>query len=1127
MTGKTSKLKYIGKPLPLKSSETKVRGEALYAGDLEFPDMLEGAILRASHPHAKIVSIDTSKAAALPGVEAILTGADLPSIKYVHLPRYSDRYLLARDKVRFSGEGVAAVAATSREIARKALSLIEVRYKELRYAVDSDTALKKRFPEINLGPGGSFAKNLALRFNRDFGDVKGGNEQAAFILEGMYRSGVSAAVCLETSVTVARFDAKSTHLHLWTSSLTPSILCTEVAEVLGLDRKKIHIEPITVGGRASGKSHVGEHEAIAAYLAMQTKRPVRMNLTRHEEFMSSVSDLGAVMHVRHAVDGDGNILARSSSLTLDMGAYSAFAPAYLIAGRQLTACLYRVGAAHFDCRLAYTNKSSGGNRVGMGMPQLTWAIEDQMDQIADTLGKDRLQYRIEQASLRGDVTPLGWEIRGCEMAACLETVASRIGWRQARERSTPYRGIGIASMVHPSAGVLFGEGAESRASLELQPNGRFKLGTPIAETDTWRRTLLVQISAEVLGVPPGLIDSVHMPAQVSSDAGDLASQELYLASAAAAQAAKSFREKLRKSVAKRLGVSREEIFLDGRGVRSKTTAHIVLKFTEVFDQCGALRGNGSYASSSPHPDPYTGYGNFSPAHAFGAQAAEVEVDPMSGKVRVLRVIAAQDVGCLMNPSAFEACTREGIMEGIGIALKGEILYESGRPFTTSIAEHPVPRFEDVPEVSVVAVASESSASPFGIKSIGDGAVNATVAAIGNAIADAIGERLADLPFTPDRVLALIARLDTRGSASTKPWTRAKNLRDAAASLLYPKLVLPAKRKLFAKFPAAEPDLVEYDYALPHTLSEAIELLLKSETPVKIRAGGTELQPGINQGVYSPGLVVDISRLKELKHIELTNKYLRIGAGASLREVASHAQVNRLFPVLAEVIGQIANPQVRSVATIGGNLCQQKQCGYFRNRFPCHKTQAPGAPCFAIAGDNRQHSIFGKGACPSPCPSDMAPILDVLDAQLVIGSSVGQRRTSIQRFYRGPGEAKLDPDELVVAIEFPLSASSRRNAFEKFASFQSHFADASVAVSLHLFRGLITRASVSLGAVSPLPERACIAERMLVNAKPTQALIREAAEATVRGALPMSKNRHKVHLLLSLAEKALNQALWRG
>lgn len=1111
--------------MPLKSSDTKVRGEALYANDLEFPDMLEGAILRSSLPHAKIVSIDTSKAAALPGVEAIVTGADLPNIKYVHLPKYSDRYLLAQDKVRFSGEGIAAVAATSKEVARKALALIEVQYKELRHAGDPNTALKKRFPEINVGPGGSFGKNLALGFDRDFGDVKGGNEKAAFILEGTYRNGVTAAACLETSVTVARFDAKSKSLHLWASSLTPSILCTEVAEVLGLDRNKVHIEPIAVGGGASGKSHVGEHEAVAACLAMRTKRPVRMNLSRHEEFMSGVSDLGAVMHVRHAVDGDGNILARSSSLTLDMGAYSAFAPAHLIAGRQVTACLYRVRTAHFDCRFAYTNKSPGGHRAGMGIPQLTWAIEDQMDQIADKLGKDPLCYRIEQASRPYDVTPLGWEIRECEMAACLETVASRIGWRQAREHSTPYRGMGIASMVHPSAGVLFGEGAESRASLELQPNGRFKLGALIAEADTWHRTLLVQLCAEVLGVHPRLIDPVHMRAQVSSDAGDLASQEIYLASAAVAQAAKSFREKLRRALAKRLGASREEILLDSRGIRLKRTSNSVLKFSEVFDQCGSLRSKGAYASSTPHPDPYTGYGNFSPAHAFGAQAVEVEVDPMCGKVRVLRVIAAQDVGRVMNPSALEDRTREGIMEGIGIALKEEVLHESGRPFTTSISEYPVPRFEDVPEVEVVAIPSESSSSLLGIKSIGDGAANATVAAIGNAIADAIGGRLTELPFTPEKVLAAITRLDTRRQAPTMPWTRAKNLRDAAARMLYPKLILPAKQKLFARFPAVEHHPDEYEYELPQTLSEAIRLLLKSEAPVKIRAGGTELQPGINQGVYRPGLVVDISRIDELKHIELTNKCLRIGSGASLSQVAGHAQVDGLFPVLAEVIGQIATPQVRSVATIGGNLCQEKQCRYFRNRFPCHRTQGPGAPCFAIAGDNRQHSIMGKGSCPSPCPSDMAPILDVLDAELVIGSSAGERRTTVQSFYRGPGEPKLDPDELLLAIELPLPSSSRRNAFEKFAPYQSHYAEVSVAVSLRLFRGLITRASLSLGAVSPVPERARIAERMLVNREPTEALIREAAQATVHGALPMRRNAHKVHLTVSLAEKALNRAVW--
>ena len=1124
MARKSNKLNYVGQRLPLRSSEAKVRGDALYAGDLEFPDMLEGAILRSRHPHAKVLSIDVSQASALPGVKAVITGGQLPTIKYMHLPRFSDRFVLARDKVRFYGEGIAAVAATSREVAMQALELIDVQYQELPYAEDPGKALRKRFPEINSGPGGSFEKNMALRFDRNFGDVADGTERAAFIVEGTYRNGMTAPACLETSSTVARFDASTGDLHLWTSTLTPSIVCAEVAEVLHLDRKSVHINPIEVGGGVSGKSHVGEEEAIVACLAMQTGHPVRMSLSRKEEFMTGNTDLGSVMHVRHAIDRDGSILARSSSVTLDMGAYSAFAPAHLIAGRQVTACLYRVQAAHFDCQFAYTNKSPGGHCAGMGVPQLTWAIEDQMDQLAEKLGKDPLEYRIEQSSRSGDVTPLGWEIQSSEMAACLETVATRIGWRQARDGSTPFHGVGVAAMVHPSAGVLYGEGAQSKAMVELCPNGRFKLGTLIAEAGTWHCTTLAQMCAEVLGVDPGLIDVEHLHADISSDAGDLASQELYLASVAVVQAAESLLDKLRNAVATLLGEDEEKIILDGRGIRLHGSRRIPLRLSEVFDRCGSLRSTGSFVSSTPHPDPYTGYGNFSPAHAFGAQAAKVEVDPLTGGVRVLRIIAAQDVGRVVNPSALEARIQEGILQGIGMALMEEFRVERGRPITTAFSDYQVPRFDDVPDIEVVAIESNQSEGPFGLKAVGEGAMNATIAAVGNAIAHATGVRMGELPFAPDRVLAALQRRGALAPVSSVSWTRPRSIRDASARTLYPRVVFPVKEKLFAKFPPVERSIAQYDYLLAKSLNEALEHLLKSQMPVKIRAGGTELQAGINQGIYRPALVVDVSRIKELKHIELTNNCLRIGAGAGFSQVAMHEQVNALFPVLAQVTGAIATPQVRNMATVGGNLCQEKQCWYFRNAFPCHKSQGPGCPCFALAGDNRQHSIMGSGPCPSPCPSDLAPVLDVLDAELVIGSAASERRTNVQSFYRGPGEPKLDPDEMLLAIELPLSSSSRKSAFEKFSPQQTHYAEASVAVSLRLFRGLITRARISLGSVSPLPERAHIAERMLVNREPTDALIHEAALATVRGAMPMSRNGHKVDLVVGLAEKALSRVV---
>ena len=1133
--------------MALDDNEARVRGEALFTGDLKLEGMLYGAILRSPYAHAKIVSIDTTRARALDGVEAVLTSRDLADVKYVHMPRFSDRHVLAQDKVRFHGDEVAAVAASDQQQARRAIALIDVEYQSLAYAETSKRALRRYFPGINGGPGGGGPgggrnKNLATTFARDHGDVDASDARASLHLEGQYEHGASLAACLESSGTLAHFDEASQTLKVWTVSQAPFVVRWELAEVLQLEREQIQVMPVSVGASPSARAYCGEHAAIAAALSMASNRPVKLMLAHHEDAATSRADPRQEIKLRQSLDSDGNILARGVSVLVDHGAYASLAPAHLIAGRQIAAGLYRVQTARFDWRLAYSNTLAGGRYPLLGLPQMLWAIEDQMDRAAAALDMDPLDYRLRQANRLGDVTPLGWRVQGAELSACLAEAAQRINWKE--KGKVPYRGLGLAACVWPSAGVLRGEDVSCEVALELQANGRLLLAVQWVTADGLQNRLVRQMCARALNLSEHLIDVVATGGEQAGQSMLAPHDETVVLVDAVGDAAQRFLSRLRGGLSTAIGMAADEILLDGDGIKFSKGRRKPPTLAEVHSAVGACASVGTAPRSVLQTQ--AGEADLSELLSFGAQAAEVEVDPLTGSVRVRRLVLALDLGEVLDAPGIEAEVRRGLMDGLGMALGQCMRYDAGKPVTTSPSQLGVPRFHDMPRLEIVCVPSQSTAGPFGAKATGESAAHAAMAAIANAVADATGERVESLPITQEKVLAALGSASLKGNSSkdkspkdespkdspsdqvpkdawqeipTYAWAEAGNLRDAA---LRGVLTRPLVRR-----PMPPPDTEDFSYVVARDVAEALESLLFSDVSTKIRAGGTDLTPGIKQGVYRPQLVVDISRIDKLRGVVRTHNCLRIGACTSLSELQAHPEILRLFPVLAEGARKIANTQVRTLATVGGNLCQQKQCAYLRNAFPCRKLTGSGHTCFAYSGDHHQHSIMHTWPCAAPCPSDLAPLLDVLDAELVIASKSAERRVSMAGFYRWSGEPKLAPDELLLAIELPLSASPRSTVFEKRAQSFADFASASVAVSVGQLQGRVESSRISLGGVSPFPERAHLAERLLVDQKPSDALLREAARATVRGALPMRMNANKVPLVVDLAERALRLALKGG
>lgn len=1119
-------LRHIGKsPAPQKEAVAKVTGRAIYTHDFALPGMLWGAMLRSPHPHARITAIDTKRAAAMPGVRAVLTGAQA-DVRYLHMsPRYADRYPFARDVVRFVGEEVAAVAADTLEQAQAAAAAIEVRYEQLTPVYDVHESIAPGAPVIHQKEG--LPPNVAQHTFASWGDAATAFAQAALAVEGTYSHGVVVPVCMETNAVVAAWDEAQQRIDLWAGTQSPFFVRKEIAHILGLERHQVRVHSIEIGGGFGGKSQAPEPIGIAALLSRAARAPVKIVLSRKEEFISGKTDHAKTMTLATAVDAAGRIVARRNHYLVDNGAFTHMGPAYVSAVRQRTANLYQVGAVEFDGKLVYTNKVSGGSYRGMGAPHIIWALETQIDELAERLGKDPIAYRIEIANQPGDVTPQGFEISTCGLAECLREVERRIGWQEKRQNPRPWRGVGVAAMINPSVGILYTEGNFANVGLELRSDGRFLLATQNADCGTWQNTTLAQFVAQTLDLDVNAIDVLHMDTDdAPDDLGSAASRVTFMAGAAAIDAANQLMTRVRECLQAQRGVAADAVRFVDDGVRIGEAEH--LGWAQVAGLTGPLKVNGHHKLTQPYPDPKTGYGNYSATYAFGAQAAEVEVDPETGHVKVLKVVAVQDVGRVINEASLDGQMHGGIVQGIGMALTEDLVFDHGRPVNTSLINYRVPRIFEATEIETAYVETHDPRGPLGAKSSGEVSINPTVAAIANAVAHATGIRFRTLPITPHKMLAALRRKEGR-QPDLKPWLRPYNLEVATARSLYPRGLFSAMKKLGETFAPPRPRVTTWDYARADDVAEALQLLRAPGRRVKLMAGGTDVQPGIRQGVYAPDLVVDIARTRGLGGISIGDHVIRVGAAVTLSELTRHEHLRALLPGLCEAADLIATRQIRNVATVAGDLAQEKRCWFFRSGLPCYKNGGMSCPCYAVMGDSRHHAILGAGRCAAPCVADLAPALTALDATVIVQGLEGERRIPMAEFYRWSGETTVSPVEIIVAIEVPR-ISSVTQAYEKYAQWRGDFPEASAAVRLEWNGDTLRSARISLGGVSPLPMRAVHAEKSLMAQAArtpartlTDEIIADAARRVVYGALPLRDNAAKVDMAISVAARALRRA----
>ena len=1110
--------------------EARTTGAARYTADLPPDGVLVGAILRSPHPHAEILAVDTAAAAAMDGVGAVVTAADLADgTRYKHSgPAHADRPVLATERVRFVGQEVAAVAARDEATARGALEAIEVDYRRIGAPLTPQQALSPRAATLHPRSAGP---NLAMDEQGAWGDVEGARRMSAVTVEGTFRYPRSTHVCMERSTTLARWTGHT--LELWTTTQAPYYVATEVAQALGIEPQDVICHDVPVGGGFGARSKIAEHEVIAALLARRSGKPVRIELTREEEFCTTKTRHRSTVTTRTHATAEGRICLIEGDLLYENGAYNHSGPTVLKVGIKTMGSLYRPDAAAWRARLVDTAVQPGGQFRGYGGPQVAFALESQVDELAGLLSVDPIDLRIANANLPGSTALCGARIGSARLVECLEAVRSGLDWTRRRgEHRKPSRGLGAAAGMHGS-GSHVGPGTnESSAAVEIDEAGRVRVRFGSLDAGTGQRTVCAQVAATELGLDPFEVEVImgHGPG-IPHDAGAWSSRGTHMAGHAVGAAARDLAGRLRNLAAAKLGGSADAVLLDGgRAILDGGSVELAeLVRSSEAAATGTLAVEATHHETrmemfgADNPTP-----NFSASYTFCAHGAEVEVDESTGRIRVVDYVAAHDVGRAINPGAVEGQIIGGVVMALGAVLGEELIHEGGRPVNPAMLNYPLPRAADVPDVRAVLVEGAEEAGPYDAKSVGELPVYPVAAAVANAVHDAAGIRLRDLPFTPDKVLTALDERDGREPRVHPLWRRPRRWWIAGLRALYPAGLHWLLDRYGTRLARRRPQPAIETVVLPGDVDSILEELQGPDAATLV-AGNTDLSLQRRQGLCSPVKLVATSEAAELRRIQRTPASgVRIGAGATLSQLI--AELGDEIPAIADAASSIATEQIRNVATLGGNLAQAKRCWFFRNGFDCYKRGGPTCPCYAVLGDHRfHHAVVDAHRCQAVTPSDLATVLVALDATVTLRSEARKRDVPAAELYSGPGEIDFADGEMITAATIGAAAAARASSFCKLALSEGDFSMVSAALSAAVAPdGRWHDVRIVLGAIAATPYRMRAAERSLEGRPNDAATLRDALAGELeRVAHPLANNAWKIRAAGGIAAQAAELLLARA
>ncbi|MGE5215968.1 MAG: xanthine dehydrogenase family protein molybdopterin-binding subunit [Chloroflexota bacterium] len=732
------KVRSIGVPSPRVEGEQKVGGGAQYAVDVALPGMLWAKILRSPIAHGRIKRIDVSRAALLPGVKAVLTGADLTGARIGK--KIVDMPLLADKVVRFAGEKVAAVAAESEAIAEAALDLIDVEYEELPVVIDPLQALAPDAPLLHPDLGeykGLLHKietpsNAFVRLNWKKGEVEEGFRQSDVVAENTFNVTAVHQAYLEPHSSLVRINSDGT-ADVWSSNKSPFALRDQVGNALGIAPSSLIVRPCYVGGDFGGKGD-GNDVALSYALARKSGRPVKLLIDYTEELIAGNPRHGAVITVKTGVKKNGILIAQHVRFVFDSGAYGAYRPQGFLVGAHDAPGPYRVPNCLVEEIYVYTNKMPCGYMRAPGHLQAMFACESQADLVARRLGIEPTEFRRMNLMHDGDTAPLGEVIAHVKATETLAKALSESGYGRAKGKNIG-RGCAVADWVS--------KGGESYALLKVDADGVVTLSSAVTDTGPGVFTMMRQIVGEELKVP---LDAIQVEmldsSQVIKDTGVRGSSSTRVHGTSALEAARKLRDEILRVAAQLMDASPDELIVYDGGV-THGRAERRMTYGAIARAHGMpLTAEGHYVNMADGPEA-----------SLVAQVAEVEVDAETGEVHVTKLTTAHNTGTILNPLTHQGQIDGGVIMGVGYGTIENLAYdESGKVVATNLGEYKIPNIRDIPALHTAILQSDFGSGPYHSMSIGETALIPTAAAIANAVEDAVGVRIKSLPITAEKVL---------------------------------------------------------------------------------------------------------------------------------------------------------------------------------------------------------------------------------------------------------------------------------------------------------------------------------------------------------------------------------------
>jgi len=755
-------LSVVGKRLPKIDAPDKATGRAIYTDDIVLPNMIYGKLLLSPLPHAKIKQINTEKARSLPGVKVILTGADVTDLTYGTSPPRYDENVLAKEKVRYVGDVVAAVAAVDEETCYKAIKLIEVEYEELPAVFDPMEAMKDGAPRLF---DDKYENNINTRVDHHFGDIEKGFTEADHIKEARFVGNRTYQNPMEPHCAIAEWDRHG-RVTLYTSTQVVHYVHHQLSRVLNLPLGNIRVIMNNCGGGFGAKAATNMLEVLSILLSRKAGCPVKMRFNREEMYLYGRGRHKQYIDLKIGVKKDGTITAVKHKAILEGGAYSSFGVVTTYYAGSMLPTLYKIPNYKYDGFRVNTNLPPCGAMRGHGTPHPRFAFESLLSMIADDIGMDHIDIRLKNAMEPETRTCNDLEIHSCELKACLETVRKKSGWDKKKGKLPKGRGIGIGC-----GGFVSGAGypiyrskfPHSNAIIKVQEDGsKAVLFVGDADIGQGSDTVLAQAAAEAMGISFDRMSVVSADSDITPIGfGAYSSRVTLMGGNASKMAGEDVKRQLIAAASEILKVPEENIHAVNNKVFEKGNPENFIPWEEAatafFSKKGPLTGRGHYSPPEGLGGKYKGAAvGTSPAFSFSASVCEVEVDMETGKVKVINFWDAHDCGTAINPMAVEGQVEGAVVMGMSeTLLEDEVFDTNGKMRNPDLHNYLIATSADIPTIESVIVDSYEPAGPFGAKEVGEGATLPVLGAIANAIADAIGVRIYELPITPEKVLNAI------------------------------------------------------------------------------------------------------------------------------------------------------------------------------------------------------------------------------------------------------------------------------------------------------------------------------------------------------------------------------------